>query len=292
MASNATWQGFLRISLVTIPVRAFNATISSEGSIALNQLHAECHRRIEYKKFCPVHGEVSKEEIVSGYQYAKGKYVIVEPEDLAKLRAQKDHSLDVAKFAPLDQVSPLALDGRDYYLVPDSTLAHKPYQLIQQAMAAANVCGIGQMVLSRREELVMVRPMEHLLVLSTLKYAHELQPPDDFQSDLSAVKATKQEQQLTDQLISALTDKQFDLAEFHDTDRERMEELIAAKTAGKEIVVPAQAKEPKVINFADAVRKSMQQLQPRASESKSRTSSKKKPARTPTVRSHARRKSG
>jgi len=162
------FQGHLRISLVSVPVRAISTAESGSGHIAFNQLHEKCHRRIQYKKFCPVHGQINADEIVSGYEYEKDQYVVVDTDELEALRIEKDHSIDVKQFVKADQVDPLHLAGKDYFLVPDGSIAQKPYHLIHAAMAKAGVCGISQVVLSRREELVMVRPLDRLLVMTAL----------------------------------------------------------------------------------------------------------------------------
>jgi DNA end-binding protein Ku len=269
MAAHAAFQGFLRISLVSVPVKAFNASQPGAGQISFHQLHDECHRRIQYKKFCPVHGQVSMDEIVSGYEYEKGKYVVVDPGELEKLRTERDRAIDIQKFVRFSQVDPLSPSGKDYFLLPDGAMGQKPYQLIHKAMESADVCGIAQVVLSKREELVMVHPVDKLLVMTVLKYAHQLKNPENFSSELAEAKASKQEQELTTQLIKALTEKSFHLAAYHDKYEERLKELIDAKIEGKEIVAPPETPaEPQVINLMDAIRKSMKQIKPVAEEKK------------------------
>lgn len=255
------FQGSLRISLVSIPVKAYSTTVAGSGQVSFNQLHDECHSRIQYKKFCPVHGQVSQNEIVSGYEYEKGKYVVFDPGEVEKLRSEKDHTINITEFVKSNQVSPLYETGKDYFLVPDGAGNEKPYQLIQQAMSAADVYGICQVVISRREELVMVRPMDHMLVMTVLRYANELKSPDDVLKDLPPAKANQQELSLTTQLIKALTVKSFDLAKFHDVYEERLRELIEAKVEGREVVGPPEEKEaPRVVNLMDAIRQSMAQV--------------------------------
>src|SRR5262249_17899663 len=98
MPPRSSWKGFLKLSLVSVPVKAFTATASAGGEIHLNQLHAECHSRIQYKKTCPIHGEVSNDQIVSGYEYAKGQYVVVDTEELSKLRTEDDKAINIDVF--------------------------------------------------------------------------------------------------------------------------------------------------------------------------------------------------
>src|SRR5437764_15417587 len=104
MARNSSWKGYLRISLVALPVRAYTAMASGGGQISLKQLHEKCHNRIRYKKTCPEHGEVTNDEIVSGYEYAKDQYVVVDPDELEKLRTEKDHSINVTTFVKAEKI--------------------------------------------------------------------------------------------------------------------------------------------------------------------------------------------
>lgn len=255
------FQGSLRISLVSVPVKAYSAAASGSGKIAFHQLHEPCGRRIQYKKFCPIHGQIMQDEIVSGYEFEKDRYVVIDTDELEKLRTERDRSIDIERFVPVSQVDPLFLDGRNYYLVPDGDSGQKPYQLIHQAMSAARVCGIAQVVVSRREELVMVRPEGRLLVMAQLKYAGELKSPESFDGELAEVKGSKQEQDLTSQLIKALTEKTFRLSDYHDVYEERLAALIAAKVKGENIAPARESRgDAHVINLMDAIRQSMKQV--------------------------------
>ncbi len=266
---NPVFQGLLRISLVSIHVKAYSATVAGSGQISFNQLHDKCHSRIQYKKICPIHGQVTQSDIVSGYEYEKGKYVVFDPGEVEQLRSEKDHSIDITQFVNLDQVDPLYESGKDYFIVPDGTSSEKSYQLIQQAMQTAGVCGISQVVISRREELVMVRPLKRMLLMTVLRYANELKAPEDFLGDMRPAKPNQQELNLTTQLIKALTVKAFDASAFHDVYEEKLRELIDAKIEGRQVVAPRAEREvPKVINLMDAIRKSMKQVKTVKSDSR------------------------
>jgi DNA end-binding protein Ku len=260
MAGHAYWKGFLRISLVSIPVKAYAATKSSE-KISLNQLHAECHSRIQYRKTCPIHGEVSSDEIVSGYEFEKGKYVVIDPDELEKLRTERDKSIDVSTFVSSDEIDPLYHAGRNYYLLPDAPIGQKPYQLVHHAMAEQGVQAVAQVVLSKKEQLVLIRPVDDLLVMTALNFAAEVRTPASFVDELAKSTATKPEQQLTKQLIEAMTAEKFDLESYHDEYTRKLSQLIEARVAGQELVAsPAQASEPQVINLMDAIKASMKQI--------------------------------
>src|ERR1041385_2323455 len=134
MPPRYSWKGFIRLSLVSIPVRSYNA-VESSSDIHLNQLHKVDHARIQYKKFCPVHGEVTKDDIVSGYEYAKGQYVVVEPEELDKLYRESDKAITIDGFIKAETIDPVYYTGRTNYLLPDGAPGLKPYELLQEGMA-------------------------------------------------------------------------------------------------------------------------------------------------------------
>src|SRR5262249_44438723 len=150
MAARSSWKGFLKLSLVSVPVKAYTATASG-GEIHLNQLHAECHSRIQYKKVCPIHGEVKGDEIVSGYEYSKGQYVIVDPDELNKLRTEDEKAIKIDTFVAPGTLDPVYYSGKGYYLVPDGPVGEKPYALLHQAMVEENRHAVAQIVLHGRE---------------------------------------------------------------------------------------------------------------------------------------------
>ena len=261
MPRSSSWKGYLRVSLVSVPVRAYTAAATGGGRISLNQLHAECHSRIRYQKVCPIHGEISNDEIVSGYEYAKGQYVVVDPEEIESIRPHgEDRSIGVESFVPGNSVDPLYQSGRTYYLAPDGPVGQKPYQLLRDAMAESELAGIARVVLSSREQLVLVRPLGRLLVMSVLEYASQIKPPESFGDEVVEAKADRQEVQLAKRLIEGMTRDRVDLAEYKDLYTERMTALIEAKVEGKEVVAPPAAEEPAVINLMDALKKSVAQV--------------------------------
>ena len=134
MAARSTWKGYLKINLVSVPVKAYTANASGGGEVRLNQLHKECNSRINYKKTCPIHGEISNDQIVSGFEYSKGQYVIVDPEELDKLRTEDEKSINIQTFIAEDAVDPIYYSGKTYYLVPDGPVGQKAYSVVQQAM--------------------------------------------------------------------------------------------------------------------------------------------------------------
>src|SRR5437588_10618525 len=119
MASRSVWSGFIRFGLVTVPVKAYTGAVSGGGGIALNQLHSACNSRIQYKKVCPAHGEVRAEDIVSGYEFAKGQYVVIDPAELEKLRTPSDKAINVQAFVAPESLDARYFSGKTYYLLPD-----------------------------------------------------------------------------------------------------------------------------------------------------------------------------
>ena len=125
MALRSSWEGFLRLNLISVPVKAYSATQSGGGRISFHQIHAKCKSRIRYKKVCPIHGEVPNDEIVSGYEVAKGQYVLVKPEELKKLRSDADKSIEIGVFVSPDEIDPLYFTDRSYYITPSGRAGAK-----------------------------------------------------------------------------------------------------------------------------------------------------------------------
>src|SRR5579871_6300548 len=130
MAPRSSWKGYLRLSLVSVPVQAINAMASEGGKIHLHLLHSKCHNRIRYEKVCPIHGEVPNDEIVHGYEHAKGQYVVIEDEDVDQLRSEADKAINIDTFVSPSEIDPLYFDGRTYYLLPDGPMGAKPYAVL------------------------------------------------------------------------------------------------------------------------------------------------------------------
>jgi DNA end-binding protein Ku len=292
MAARFSWKAFLRLSLVTVPVKGYNAVQSGGGEIHLHQLHEPCHSRIRYKKVCPIHGEVANNEIVSGYEFAKDQYVVVDKSDLETLRPEAEKAINLDTFVAPDTVDAMHLDGRVYYLVPDGPVGRKPYAVLLQAMAESNRYAVGQGTFGGKQELVLVRPVDGLLTLSMLHYAAEMRTPADFDEDLELPAVAKQELKLAQTLIDASTTKKFDLGKYENTYTESLKALIDAKVEGKELVAPPQVEEPQVINIMDALRESVARAKGGEAARESSSSRIARPARkaAPRPKSAARKR--
>jgi DNA end-binding protein Ku len=226
----------------------------------LHWLHKDCNRRIQYKKVCPVHGEVNQNEIVSGYQAGKNQYVIIENEDLKKLRNQRDDTIHVETFIQNDQLEPIYFSDTNYYLLPDGESAARPFVVFQRSMAEENRYGIAQIVLHRKQQLVAIRPVQELLVLTVLNYQQEIRQPESLQHDLPEVKASAKEVELARHLIDASTSEDFDFAQYRDTYTDKLRELVEAKRAGEVYAGEEEVESsPVSLDFAEALKKSLAQ---------------------------------
>jgi DNA end-binding protein Ku len=266
----------LKLSLVSVPVAAISVNESSARP-QMHLLHAACHSRIRYQKTCPIHGEVSKEEIVSAYEYGKGQYVVIEKEELAGIRGEREREISIDVVLAPGTIGPLHFTERSYYLVPDGKVALKPYTLLLECLSQDKQEAVGHGVLFGREELVLLRPADELLTLTALKYDAEVRRADEL-TPLNAPPLKKEEVALTKTLLQSFTRNDFRLSEFTDRYATDLAKLIEAKVQGKEVVRPAASEPPPVINLMDALKKSL--------------AAKGKPRRNANAPRRSRRKSG
>src|SRR5262249_33560834 len=145
MSARPVWSGYIKLSLVSVPVKAYSAT-DSGGDVALNQLHEECKSRIQYKKVCPIHGEVQNDQIVSSYEYEKGQYVTIDPEELDRLRTPSDKMVNIDVFVAPDTIDPVYLSGQVYYLVPEGTVGGHPFNLLREGMEREHKVAVAKVV--------------------------------------------------------------------------------------------------------------------------------------------------
>jgi DNA end-binding protein Ku len=266
MAARATWKGFLKISLVNIPIKVFPAT-ESGATISFNQLHGECRTRIQQKRWCPnCSREVPNSEIVKGYEFEKGHYVILDEEDFDKVRPESTRVIDLVQFAEESAIDPMYVD-RTYYLAPDGGVAAEAFAVMREGMKGK--VGVGKLALYGREYLVAVRPYGRGIAMHTLHHAGEIRSISAVEELNSVPTAVKPDEiRLARQVIGTF-EKPLDLATYKDEYREGLQKIIDAKIAGQEIVAPTVEAAPKVVNLMDALRKSLDTV----------SSGKKKPAK-------------
>jgi DNA end-binding protein Ku len=268
MAARSTWKGFLKLSLVSIPVKAYTATPSQAGEVKLNQLHAGCNSRIKYQKVCPIHGEVKQDEIVSGYEYSKDQYVVIDPNEIDKLRTEDSKSVAIQEFIAEDAVDPMYFSGATHYLVPDGPVGQRPYSVLYEGMVEEKRVAIAQMVWHGKERVVLLRPLEGLITMSTLSYDQEITKPSAFSEEVPKIDIAAEELKLAKTLIGAATSKKFDFSKYKDTYTEKLTKLIEAKVSGQEIVAAPHQEEVHVINLMDALKQSVAKLQKSEVEAK------------------------
>jgi DNA end-binding protein Ku len=254
MAARATWKGFLKVSLVNIPIKVFPATESS-ASISFNQLHAECQTRIQQKRWCPTcNKEVANTELAKGYEFEKGHYVVMTEEDIDKVRPASTRVIDLVQFDDDSSLDPMYVD-RTYYLAPDGQVAADAFAVFREGMKGK--LGVGKLALYGREYLVAVKPYDRGLVMYTLHHAAELRGTEGIE-ELATIpsKVKPQEVQLAKQVIGTF-EKKLDLHDYKDEYREGLQRIIDAKVAGQEVVAPAVEMPPKVVNLMEALKKSL-----------------------------------
>jgi DNA end-binding protein Ku len=257
MAARPTWKGFLKISLVNIPVRVFPAT-DSAATISFNQLHGECQTRIQQKRWCPkCEREVPLSEVVKGYEFEKGRYVVMDEEDMAKVRPESTRVIDLVQFTPVESIDPIYVE-RPYYLAPDGQMALEAFAVMREGMQG--MAGIGKLALYGREYLVAVQPKDKGLVMYTMRRANEIRSMDAI-DELEGVpsKVKPEEIKLAKQVIANF-EGELDLAEYKDAYQEELQRIIDAKIAGEEVVASEEQTPPKVVNLMDALRQSLDRV--------------------------------
>ena len=260
MAPRSSWKGFVKLSLVSVPVKAYTAN-DTGVQVRLNQLHTDCNSRIVYKKVCPQHGELDNDQITRGYEYAKGQYVVIDDDELDKLRTESDRSVNIEGFMAPEQLDAVFHAGRTYYLVPDGAVGQKPYALLVRSMVENNVHALAQVVIARREQLVLLRPLGNVLAMTFLNHQMKVKAAASFEDEVADADCTPEEVQLATTLINASTLKDFDYGNYTDRYVDKLTELIQLKVEGEEVVQVADAEEPKIINLMEALKKSVAEAQ-------------------------------
>jgi DNA end-binding protein Ku len=260
MPARPTWKGYLKISLVNIPIKVFPAT-DAGATLSFNQLHAECQTRIQQKRWCPhCEREVPNTDIVKGYEIEKGRYVIVDQEDIDKVRVDSTRVINLERFTDETAIDPIYLE-RPYYLAPDGPVAREAFAVIREGMKGK--AGIGKLALYGREYLVKVQPRERGLIMYTLRHANEIRSMDaiDELQDMPA-KIKPEEVKLAQQVIGTF-EGDVDFKSYRDEYQMGLREIIDAKIEGREIVAQEEEAPPKVVNLMEALRKSLNSISAR-----------------------------
>lgn len=277
-----TWNGSLSFGLVTIPVGLAPATKSAarQSDVSFRLLHRECLTPIKQKRWCPKHDrEVTQDELVRGWEVAKGQFVVVEDEELEAIeRSDDSRAIDIASFVALGDVDPVWFD-RTYFLVPASAPAQRrPYRLLLEAMREAGVGAIGRFVRAGRESLCLVRAKGDALVLETLFLAEDVHSQAEIDEAVAGTELKKTELALAQQLIDGLRGS-FDPSELKSDYRRDLRALLEAKLRGEEIAVPEpQAELAPVIDLLDALKASVAAAKTKPADEKPATKPKARAA--------------
>jgi DNA end-binding protein Ku len=250
----AIWSGSVGFGLVQVPVRL--VTASRNRDVSFNQLEEGTGARIRYRKVSDATGEeVTADRIVKGYEISKGRYVVVEAEELASLAPKASHTIDIEEFVDLSEIDPVFFE-QPYYLVPDEK-GKKAYRLLVDAMGELGKVAIGRIVIRAKERLVAIRPLDGLLCVETMRYADEVVDRDGLAPD--DVEVGEKEIQMARQLIESLAVDQFDADKFKDEYREQVLDLVERKAAGEEIVAATPTEAPaKVLDLVAALEASLE----------------------------------
>jgi DNA end-binding protein Ku len=258
MPPRPTWKGYIKVSLVNIPVKVYPATESS-ATISFNQLHAACQTKIQQKKWCPkCEIELTQADIVKGYQFEKNRWVVVEEEDIAKVKTESTKIINLMQFTDVDAIDPMYVDNA-YYLAPEGPMAADAFAVMRDGMQGK--AGIGKVAIHGREYLVAVKPHKQGMVMYTLHHAAEIRTIDQIE-ELREVrgKANPAEMKLARQVIESI-EGELNLADYKDEYQEGLRTIIDAKVAGEEIVEPDEIEAPpKVVDLMEALRKSLDQV--------------------------------
>src|SRR6185503_11885933 len=240
--------------LVNIPVKVFPAT-DAAATLSFNQLHAECQTRIQQKRWCPhCQREVANTDLVKGYEFEKGRYVVIEEEDIEKVRVDSTRVINLEKFTDDTEIDPIYLE-RPYYLAPDGPVAREAFAVIREGMKGK--AGIGKVALYGREYLIKVQPREQGMIMYTLRHANEIRSMEAIDELADMPGAVKPEEvRLAEQVIGTFAGE-LDFDSYRDDYQVGLREIIDAKIEGREVIVPEVEAPPKVVNLMDALRKSL-----------------------------------
>lgn len=272
------WKGYLKIRMVTIPVKMYNAT-TRRRPIQFNQLHAECRTRIKEKKYCPhCDKDLSRDEIVKGYRYGEDAYVVLEEEDFEKARTESSDAIEVFKFVDRGRIAPIYYTNA-HYLVPDGKAAVQTFALFYKALQDAGKNAMGKIVMRNKESLLTIGPHDGALTAYTLHYAEEVL---DHRKVFDPAKITAAEDELDGEsldMAKALIDNlagEFTPEAHEDHYTETLREIIEAKVEGEEVEVAPRKEEAKVTSMMDALKRSVEETEEAPRKDMAKAGKKKK----------------
>jgi DNA end-binding protein Ku len=258
--AHAIWSGAINFGLVTIPVKLFTAVKTDD--LSFNLLHAKDEGRIKYERICSVDGKpVPWDEIVKGYEFEKGQYVILTDEDFAKVNPEATQSVDILEFVEIDKINPMFFD-KPYYLEPTKQGRHA-YALLREALASSNRVAIARVVIRTKEYIAAVKPINDALVLELMHWADEIVGESTLEIP-SREKLPEKEMEMARMLIDTMSVDDFEPEKFTNNYHDEMLEMIDARAAGKELPKPKKAPaRAKVVNLMDVLAQSLEESKKR-----------------------------
>lgn len=248
------WKGAISFGLVSIPVKLYTAAEAKD--IKFNFLHRDCKSPVKYEKVCPVcKVELKTEDLVRGYEYEKGRYVIIEEADLEKIPLSTLKSIEILDFVSIEEIDPVYY-VKSYYVVPGD-LGAKPYHLLLEAMKKTGRIAVARVVLRQKESLAVLRAVEKTLLMETIYYPDEIRSPHLIPEMNYQVSIHDNELKMAVNLIESLTAK-FEPEKYKNNYREALFAVIQAKVKGEEVVTPAQPEQPKVVDLMEALKASIE----------------------------------
>jgi DNA end-binding protein Ku len=255
MAPRALWKGSISFGLVTIPIGLISA-VEPREELAFHLLHRKDGSRIVQKRFCKAEDvEVPWADVVKGYQYARDRYAVLTDEDFAKARVPATQMFEIRAFVKAADVEDLYFD-HPYYATPQGRGGMKAYGLLRDALSDTGQLAVGTIVLRQREHLAALEPYANALVLTTMRFAHEIRSPRELDLPARGKGWTEKEMKLTRQLMETLSDT-WKPDDYRDTYTDALREIIAAKVKGRDIVAPEAPPRPRVVDLMQALRKSL-----------------------------------
>jgi DNA end-binding protein Ku len=260
------WNGSISFGLVNIPIGLALATQRSD--VAFRTLHRECGTPIKQKRWCPLHErEVEPDELVKGWEVAKGEFVLVEEADLESVALQRSQSIEILRFVKLEDVDPVYFD-RTYYLAPAAAdAARRPYVLLLRAKQETGMAAVGKFVLWGKENLCLIRAQGDALALETLFFADDVRAKDEIEDAVAATDVKGPELQLAEQVIDSLVGE-WNIDDFENEYRRDLRAMLEAKLAGQEIARPEPVAETPVVDLMEALRRSVADAQDRKAATK------------------------
>jgi DNA end-binding protein Ku len=251
--ATAAWRGSLTFGLLAVPIRLYTAARSER--LNLHQLHRECNTRLKQPLYCPqCNRQVQRFEVVRGYEYEPGQYVVVSDEEIKKITPSSSKTMEILAFVKQEQIDPIYFDSS--YLVMPEKDNEKAYVLLLKTLEDSNRVGIATVTMHQREYTVFIRPRNHGLTLHTMYFANEIRKVAGYGETENNIKLKPQEIKLAEQLVETLSED-FKPEKYHDTFQERLKALIDAKRKGKTITVEKEPRRAPVIDMMEALKRSL-----------------------------------